>query len=533
VTLAAAAMTVAVSAAQPVGTDLALIIDSDSPVAEAEAADRYVRAALAGIGRDAAVVSFQLTARGSRGVPGEGLDVLPLVHFEWTQPQYAGIAVTLAEASDILRNNEAVRDAVIRRACAGQSPRECNGAVHAAAVALVEDTDAATAQKVRSVAEVARTTRARTIILATAGWPTRDARPALDAAARDIRAAGSQLVVWRLRPAIAYTGAIRDAAETLAERLRAPMVRLENDTDIARVRATYTGRTFAGRAERRAATEPSPAMPIEARDSAIVAADAVLRRAAAYVATFEETLASAIWSERYEQEQRTRLKFGASGNRFSTLTGKRTLESELLLLWLPRETTWNAVRDVIAVDGVRRPDGERRARAALNGSSVSVDQLRQLADENGRYNIGQIVRTFNEPTLALVFLDEHYRHRFSFQRGKEDTIDRRRAVTYEFAERTHPTVVQDHGRDVAARGTLWIDSATGQVLQTSLELSDGAAELKGRMTVRYGAHPKFNVLVPVEMRESYTSAAGEEITTVATYSDFRQFETAGRLIIPK
>ena len=29
------------------------------------------------------------------------------------------------------------------------------------------------------------------------------------------------------------------------------------------------------------------------------------------------------------------------------------------------------------------------------------------------------------------------------------------------------------------------------------------------------------------------AAAGEEITTVATYSDFRQFETAGRLIIPK
>jgi hypothetical protein len=261
--------------------------------------------------------------------------------------------------------------------------------------------------------------------------------------------------------------------------------------------------------------------------------DPVLHRATAYAAKFEETLASVIWSERYEQEQRTRLKFGASGGRFSTLTGKRTLESELLLLWLPRETTWIAVRDVIAVDGVRRSDEERRARAALNGSSVSVDHLRQLADENGRYNIGQIVRTFNEPTLALVFLDEHYRDRFAFQRGKEDTIDRRRGVTYEFTERSHPTVVQDHGRDVAARGTLWIDGATGQVLQTSMELSDAAAELKGRMTVRYGAHPKFDVLVPIEMRESYTSAAGEEITTVATYSDFRRFETAGRIIIPK
>jgi hypothetical protein len=502
-------------------------------VAGAAAADRYVRAALAGIGRDAAVVSFQLTARGARGIPGEGLDALPLVHFESVPQRYAGAALTLAEASDILRNNEAVRDAVSRRECAGRWSRECPGAVHAAAIALVEDADSATAQKIRSAAEVARTTRARTIILATAGWPTRDARSALDAAARDIRAAGSHLAVWQLRPAIAYTGAIRDAAKTLAERLGAPMVRFEDDSDIARVRATHAGRAIAGRPERRAAPESSSPMPVEARDTAVVATDAVLRRATAYVAKFEDTLASVIWSERYEQEQRTRLKFGASGSRFSTLTGKRILESELLLLWLPRETTWIAVRDVKAVDGVRRSDEERRARAALNGSSVSVDQLRQLADENGRYNIGQIVRTFNEPTLALVFLDDHYRDRFAFQRGKEDTIDRRRGVTYEFTERSHPTVVQDHGRDVAARGTLWIDGATGQVLQTSMELSDAAAQLKGRMTVRYGAHPKFDVLVPIEMRESYTSAAGEEITTVATYSDFRRFETAGRIIIPK
>jgi hypothetical protein len=83
-------MTVALAAAQPAGTDLALIIDSDSPVAGTDAADRYVRAALAGIGRDAAIVSFQLTARGSRGIPGEGVAVLPLVHFESAPQRYAG-----------------------------------------------------------------------------------------------------------------------------------------------------------------------------------------------------------------------------------------------------------------------------------------------------------------------------------------------------------------------------------------------------------------------------------------------------------
>lgn len=277
----------------------------------------------------------------------------------------------------------------------------------------------------------------------------------------------------------------------------------------------------------------SPAADAKVQDTALPVADAVLRRAAAYVAKFEQTLASVIWTERYEQEQRTRVRFGASGNRFSTLTGTRTLQSELLLLWLPRETTWIAVRDVIAVDGVPRADGERRARAALTGSSVSVDQLRQLAEENGRFNIGQIVRTFNEPTLALVFLDEHYRHRFSFQRGKADRIDGRRLLSYGFAERTHPTIVQDRGQDVPARGTVWIDEATGQIRQTVLELTDRTGGLQGRMTVRYGADPKFDVLVPLEMQEAYTSASGEQITTRATYSDFRRFETTGRIIIPK
>ena len=53
------------------------------------------------------------------------------------------------------------------------------------------------------------------------------------------------------------------------------------------------------------------------------------------------------------------------------------------------------------------------------------------------------------------------------------------------------------------------------------------------MTVRYAVHPEFDVLVPVEMRETYLSTAGEEVTTIASYSNFRRFQTAGRIIIPQ
>ena len=75
-----------------------------------------------------------------------------------------------------------------------------------------------------------------------------------------------------------------------------------------------------------------------------------------------------------------------------------------------------------------------------------------------------------------------------------------------------------------------IDDATGEVLRTTLELTDAAGSLRGTMTVRYEPHQKFDVLVPVEMLEEYASTTGEHITTVATYTDFRRFETAGRLI---
>jgi hypothetical protein len=512
--------------AQPTGADLVIVIDSDSPVGDADAADRLVSAAVGGFDRERSTISFQLTARGASRIPNDDEHIVPLVHFDNRRLASERATMSLFEASEILRKNEAMRDTVIRRECGEQASAECTGAVHARAIALAEDSDAAAVQKVRSLAEIARTTRAPTIVLATAGWPTRNSRPELDTALGELRAAGSRLVVWRLPSTIAYKGLIRDSADAFASRARATVMPLRNDGDPARVRAASE--------PKRAAAAASAAPSAKAtRGGATGASDATLRRASAYVAKFEETFASVMWSERYEQERRMRMKFGASGTRFSTLLEQRALDSDLLLLWLPRDASWMAVRDVIAVDGVARTDEDRRVRAELAGASVSVDRLRELADQNGRHNIGQIIRTFNEPTLALLFLDEHYRSRFTFQRGKDETIDRRRGVTYVFTERSKPTVVRDRDRDVAASGTLWIDDSTGQVLQTLLELADSAGGLQGRMTVRYGAHPKFDVLVPLEMRETYTAASGEEISTVAAYSNFRRFETAGRLIIPK
>jgi hypothetical protein len=161
---------------------------------------------------------------------------------------------------------------------------------------------------------------------------------------------------------------------------------------------------------------------------------------------------------------------------------------------------------------------------------VSLEDLRQLAAENGRFNIGGILRTFNEPTLTLLFLADRTRERFSFKRGADERIGDASTALYQFTERDRPTLIRDDSHDVPARGKLWIDPLTGQILQTFLELNDRHSRVMGEMTVRYGPHLGFDVLVPLEMRETYKAETGEQVLAVATYTSFRKFETAARII---
>jgi hypothetical protein len=153
-----------------------------------------------------------------------------------------------------------------------------------------------------------------------------------------------------------------------------------------------------------------------------------------------------------------------------------------------------------------------------------------LAAENGRFDIGSIRRTFSEPTLVLLFLDAHYRQRFTFTPGTTARLGRAEVRSWTFVERGRPTVIRHGDQDMPARGSFKVDAASGQVLETALELEVPSAELSGEVRVRFGPHPRFDVLVPLEMRETYANGAGERITTVSTYSDFRRFATAGRMV---
>jgi len=259
---------------------------------------------------------------------------------------------------------------------------------------------------------------------------------------------------------------------------------------------------------------------------------AILERTSAYVAKFEQEFASIIWHETYEQIDRLPRTFGASGGRFAGVA-RRHLESEMLFIRAESDATWLTVRDVISVDGEPVP---RRLPTLLASPNVWIRDLRALSQENGRYNIGAIYRNFNDPTLALSFLDSRYRRRFRFTDGGPGEIDGNPVKRIRFVEVVTPTVIRNENRSVRARGALIVEPATGRILRTELMLlvdKNNEKNVRAELTVSYRPDARLGLMVPVEMHESYGFAGAspdERIECTATYSDFRRFETAGRVI---
>jgi hypothetical protein len=255
----------------------------------------------------------------------------------------------------------------------------------------------------------------------------------------------------------------------------------------------------------------------------------ILRRASEYVAKFETDFAAIIWHETYDQVDRLPRSFGASGSSFTRIE-RRHLESEMLFIMAEANDTWLTVRDVISVDGKPVP---RQLPALLSSQNVRIRDLRALAEENARFNIGAILRNFNEPTLALLFLDSRYRPRFRFSDGGHGEIDGKPVRRIEFAEKGRPTVVRTLNRDVPAKGVLLVDAASGRVLRTELTLILDQNDTRADVAVSYGMDARLGILVPTEMHESYgwaRSKPDERIEGTATYTDFRRFQTSGRVI---
>jgi len=245
----------------------------------------------------------------------------------------------------------------------------------------------------------------------------------------------------------------------------------------------------------------------------------ILRLAAGYVDAYQKGLRGIVAEEDYAQNM-TR---SSSGGRGRVTREGRQLKSDLLLVKLGNEERWMQFRDVFEVDGTLVRDREERlTKLFLESSAGAVDQAQKITRESARYNIGNLSRTFNNPIIAIAFLQSSARHRFRYALDHQDPTAGPNVWILEYREQTRPTIIKgQRGRDIPARGQFWIDADTGRVLKSELTLNDPA--VVATLTTTYRTDDRFQIDVPVEMKEQYVFG-GTRVAGTATYGRFRRFD---------
>ena len=255
----------------------------------------------------------------------------------------------------------------------------------------------------------------------------------------------------------------------------------------------------------------------------------LLASAGQQVRHFERDFALVVSDEDYQQH--------AGGRAHVDLPQHRHTRAEMLFVWLPEERVWLTVRNVVNVDGRDVAQSRDRLRSAVGEpGGERLTRLRRLVDDSARFNVGRAFRNFNYPTLALAFLDPAVQPRFTFTLAGRERVAGTDAWKINFVEHASPTVIQGDGADRVSRGSVWIAIRDSVVVRTRLDLRIPGSESSAVATVEvdYAPDAKLGVWVPVKMKETYTEMTGstvvENIGGEATYSNFRRFETSGRIV---
>jgi len=247
--------------------------------------------------------------------------------------------------------------------------------------------------------------------------------------------------------------------------------------------------------------------------------DDLVAKAIAYALAYRQQLTYLLATEHYSQE-----RLDEDNRR----TGQRTLRGEMFLTWAATE--WVAVHDVAEVDG--QPVGDRQDLATLLRNAPAASVARTLKDYNSRFNIGGVVRNFNEPTFALQVLDARHVPRFAFDVARRTRQGPVTLVTLSFVERNPPTlIIGRDGHAIFSSGEFLVEADTGRIHRTRLDYLDG--QLSGTLTTIFQDDARVNLLVPVQFRERYiarrSGGRSETITGTALYSDYHRFEATTRI----
>jgi hypothetical protein len=261
--------------------------------------------------------------------------------------------------------------------------------------------------------------------------------------------------------------------------------------------------------------------------------DGVIARLDAYLTAYEPQLSELIADESMIQEARRldRVLSDGIGGSYSERENRRLL-SEVAFISLPNDGGWLGFRHVRMLN--RREVEENFASLAAALQTQSLDRARKLVEASAQYNLG-LPRTTNLPNLPLEFLHRRNRHRL-VSRG--DGLERVRGVDtvrIVFLERLSPTVIKNpNGSDMPSVVRAWIDPSNGRLLRAEVNTlaTFNAREFEHSVRVDFEPNKALGLLVPSEMREVFPVGNGKMSngTSVANYSNFRRFQTSGRIV---
>ncbi len=296
------------------------------------------------------------------------------------------------------------------------------------------------------------------------------------------------------------------------------------------------------------APEPAGSAPAVAPDSGRPSVPALIERAGEYVEHFQQTVSTVVVEERDVQvvklwsgappspgdEPELAWKQGRGEQLVKRPHGalrRRQVRSDVLLVQIPGRV-WVGYRDVAEVDGKAVRDRSTRVHELfMSGRAADRDQLRRIADESSRYNLGT-GRNFNTPAFPLQILLASPLSRFTWTREASDAAGPGCCVVLAFSEIASPTMVRTPaGHDVPMKGRLWIEPRTGRIARAMLRFSNRAEEIDGAFDVTYGEQAGLDVLVPKRLWEWYLTPDPERafglrrayVEGQASYGDLRRF----------
>ena len=251
----------------------------------------------------------------------------------------------------------------------------------------------------------------------------------------------------------------------------------------------------------------------------------------AYLEVYEPKLSELVADEEFVQRLRPRGE-GVNGQSLGARYGSaRRLESDLGFLRLPGGLGWLAQRSVRAIDGASLgPSAQRLDQVYASSRGDLLSRARAIAEGNARHNLGH-PRSINVPTLPLELLGRQHATAFEVRVERREQVLGRDSVRLLFRERAPGRIVAyDERRAMRVDVRAWIAADDGAVLRADVDLDTPGWGGGHSIRTDFAPNATLGILVPSRLEERWE--VPRRGVGIATYSNYRKFQTAGRLLPP-